>query len=271
MTENKAMQIVKNTFKQALKHDRPLFGLFMGIPNTTVAELCAGAGFDWVLIDSEHGPFDLQSIMAHLQAVAPYPVSPIVRPVEGQTALIKQLLDIGAQTLLIPMVESAEQAEQLVRACRYPPAGIRGLGTSMARAAQWNRIPDYLQKANDEVCLIVQIETVSALENIDAIAAVDGVDAVFIGPSDLSASMGYIGEPAHAEVVEAVCKGFKSILAAGKQPGVLAVTKELVDTYTQAGARFIGVGADTALFSNATRKLAADYIDSAESNDLAGY
>ncbi len=265
------MKIAKNTFKQALNQDKPLFGLFMGIPNTTVAELCAGAGFDWVLIDSEHGPFDLQSIMAHLQAVAPYPVSPIVRPVEGQTALIKQLLDIGAQTLLIPMVETAEQAEQLVRACKYPPAGIRGLGTSMARAAQWNRIPDYLQKANDEVCLIVQIETLSALENIDAIAAVDGVDAVFIGPSDLSASMGHIGEPGHAKVVEAVCKGFNSILSAGKQPGVLAVTKELVDTYIQAGARFVGVGADTALISNATRKLAADYIGSAESNDLAGY
>jgi 4-hydroxy-2-oxoheptanedioate aldolase len=265
------MQIAKNKFKQALKADKPLFGLFMGIPNTSVAELCAGAGFDWVLIDAEHGPFDNKSILAHLQAIAPYPVSSIVRPVEGQVALIKQILDIGAQTLLIPMVDTAEQAQQMVKACRYPPEGIRGLGTSMARAAQWNRIPDYLQKANDEICLIVQIETVTALENIDAISATEGVDAVFIGPSDLSASMGYIGEPGHPEVVKAVCEGFKSILAAGKQPGVLAVNKELVSTYVEAGARFIGVGADTALFSNATRKLAAEYIEAADNADLAGY
>lgn len=265
------MQIATNKFKQSLSKDGVQFGLFMGIPNTSVAELCAGAGFDWVLVDSEHGPFDLQSIMGHLQAIAPYPTSAIVRPVEGQTALIKQLLDIGAQTLLIPMVETAEQAEQLVRACKYPPSGIRGLGTSMARAAQWNRITDYLHKANDEVCLIVQIETVSALKNIDAISAVEGVDAVFIGPSDLSASMGHIGQPGHSEVVEAVCAGFKSILAAGKQPGVLAVTKDLVATYTKAGAKFIGVGADTALFSNATKNLAAEYIQTLDKTDLAGY
>lgn len=265
------MQIAKNKFKQALQADKQSFGLFMGIPNTSVAELCAGAGFDWVLIDAEHGPFDINSILAHLQAIEPYPVSTIVRPVEGQVALIKQILDLGAQTLLIPMVETAEQAELMVKACRYPPQGIRGLGTSMARAAQWNRIPDYLQKANEEVCLIVQIESVAALENIDSISATEGVDAVFIGPSDLSASMGFVGQPGHPEVVEAICRGFKSILDAGKQPGVLAVTKELVSTYINAGARFIGVGADTALFSNATRKLAAEYIDTADNTDLAGY
>ncbi|MBN4053784.1 2-keto-3-deoxy-L-rhamnonate aldolase [Haliea sp. AH-315-K21] len=265
------MEIPKNKFKAALQGDKRLFGIFLGIPNTSIAELCAGAGFDWLIIDGEHSPFDLQSIMAHLQAMAPYPVSAIVRPVEGQAAIIKQMLDIGAQSLLIPMVDTAEQAEQMVKACKYPPQGIRGLGTAMARAAQWNRIPDYLHKANDEVCLIVQIETVTALENVDVISAVDGVDAVFIGPSDLSASMGYVGQQDHPEVVKAVCQAIASIKAAGKAAGVLAVKKELIDKYTEAGAKFIGVGVDTAIFSNATKKLAAEYVEDVDGADIAGY
>ncbi len=265
------MQINENKFKKDLKGDKRLFGLFMGIPNTTVAELCAGAGFDWVLIDGEHGTFDLQSTMAHLQTIAAYPIPSIVRVVEGQTAILKQILDVGAQSVLIPMVDTAEQAEQVVRACKYPPAGVRGLGTALARAAQWNRIPDYLHKANDEICVIVQIETVTAVKNIDAISAVEGVDAVFIGPSDLSASMGFIGQQDHPEVVETVCQGIKSINSAGKQAGVLAVTKDLVKVYSDAGAKFIGVGVDTALFSNVTKKLAAEFIEGIESKDLAEY
>lgn len=265
------MKVRKNKFKQALSGDKPLFGLWMGIPDTTVAEIGAGAGFDWVLVDAEHGPFDLKSIMAHLQAIAPYSVSPIVRPVEGRTALIKQLLDIGAQTLLIPMVDTVEQARQLVKAAYYPPAGIRGLGTSMARAANWNRTQNYLQKANDEICIIVQIETVMALNNIEEIVAVEGVDAVFIGPSDLSASMGHIGNPGHPEVVDAIQRAFQIVLAAGKQPGVLAVTKDLALAYVKAGARFVGVGVDAALLANATKQLAADYIDGADNSELAGY
>lgn len=265
------MQIPKNKFKEALKGDKKLFGMFMGIPNTTVAELCAGAGFDWVLIDGEHGTFDLQSTLAHLQTIAAYPVSSIVRVVEGQTAIIKQVLDVGAQTILVPMVDTAEQAEQIVRASKYPPEGIRGLGTALARAAQWNRIPDYLHKANDEICVIVQIETVTAVKNINAISAVEGVDAVFIGPSDLSASMGHVGQQDHPEVVDTVCQGIKSIQTAGKQAGVLAVSKELVAKYSEAGAKFIGVGVDTALISNATKKLAAEFVEDADGNELAGY
>jgi|TARA_B110000977_G_scaffold180919_1_gene241111 4-hydroxy-2-oxoheptanedioate aldolase len=265
------MLIKKNTFKQSLNLDKPTFGLWLGIPDATVAQIGAGAGFDWVLIDAEHGPFDLKSIMGHLQAIEPYPVSSIVRPVEGNTALIKQLLDIGTQTLLIPMVNTAEQATELVKAAYYPPRGIRGLGTSMARAAQWNRVPDYLQKANDEVCLIVQIETLEGLKNIESIVAVEGVDAVFIGPSDLSAAMGYIGNPGHPEVLAAIDHGFKIINNAGKKAGVLAVTKDLADHYINAGAHFVGVGVDAALLANATRKLAADFIDSTEDDASAGY
>jgi len=263
--------IKKNQFKQALHGDKPLFGMWLGIPDTTVAEIGAGAGFDWLLVDAEHGPFDLRSVMSHLQAIEPYPVSVLVRPVEGSTALIKQLLDIGAQTLLVPMVDSAEQAEQIVAAAKYPPVGIRGLGTSMARAANWNRTTDYLAKANDEICVIVQIETLAGLNNINEIVKVDGVDAVFIGPSDLSAAMGHVGNPGHPDAVGAIEEAFKVIHAAGKQAGVLAVTKELVAKYVAAGARFIGVGVDAALLANATRQLASQYIDSSDDSKTAGY
>lgn len=261
----------QNQFKKSLKGDKPTFGLWQGIPDTTVAEIGAGAGFDWVLIDAEHGPFDVRSVMSHLQAMEPYPVSALVRPVEGSTALIKQLLDIGAQTLLVPMVDSAEQAQQIVKAAKYPPQGIRGLGTSMARAANWNRTPDYLTQANEEICVIVQIETLAGLENLKSIVQVDGVDAVFIGPSDLSAAMGHIGNPGHPDVVAAIENGFKVIQAAGKSAGVLAVTKDLVETYVEAGAKFIGVGVDAALLANATRQLASQYICDASEEESAGY
>ena len=261
----------QNKFKKALSGDSPTFGLWQGIPDTTVAEIGAGAGFDWVLIDAEHGPFDVRSVMAHLQAQEPYPVSALVRPVEGSTSLIKQLLDIGAQTLLVPMVDTPEQAEQIVRAAKYPPHGVRGLGTSMARAANWNRTSDYLNKANDEICVIVQIETLAGLENLPQIVNVVGVDAVFIGPSDLSAAMGHIGNPGHSDVVAAIEGAFKVIHAAGKQAGTLAVTKELADKYVTAGARFIGVGVDAALLANATRQLAAQFIDGSNKNETAGY
>jgi len=260
-----------NQFKKALQGDKPVFGLWQGIANTTVAEIGAGAGFDWVLIDGEHAPFDVPSIMAHLQAIEPYPVSALVRPVEGSSALIKQLLDVGAQSLLVPMVDTAEQAKQIVSAAKYPPTGTRGLGTSMARAANWNRTADYLHKANDEICVVVQIETLAGLSNIKEIVAVEGVDAVFIGPSDLSAAMGHVGNPGHPEVVAAIEEGFRIILSAGKQAGVLAVTKELANKYVQAGAKFIGVGVDASLLANATRQLAADFIDLDDKSKSAGY
>lgn len=253
------MELPVNRFKQALKENQPLFGLWLGIPDASCAEIGAGAGFDWVLIDTEHGPYDIKAVMSHLQAIAAYQVPAIVRPLEGDTALLKRLLDLGAQTLLIPMVDTAEQARQLVRALRYPPAGVRGLGTSMARAARWNRIPNYLHQADDEICLIVQIESVTAIENLEAIAAVEGVDALFVGPADLSASMGHLNDPEHTEVVDTVQKAFATIIAAGKQPGVLSVTKELTHYYISKGAKFIGVGVDASLLAQATRQLALQY------------
>lgn len=262
---------MKNKFKRDLHGNKPLFGLWQGIADTTVAEIGAGAGFDWVLIDAEHAPYSLKDIMAHLQAIAHYPVSPIVRPVQGDTALIKQLLDVGVQTLLVPMVNNAQEAESIVSATRYPPQGVRGLGSSMARAANWNREEGYVHRANDEMCVLVQIETIEGLRNVAEISAVEGVDGVFFGPSDLSASMGHLGNPGHPEVVESIAKAFKQVHQANKKTGVLAVTKPLVEGYIEAGAKFIGVGVDASLLANATQALAAKYITDVEENSSAGY
>jgi len=266
------MELPVNKFKQALSGDKPLWGLWMGLPDASCAEIVAGAGFDWLLIDSEHAPFELDSTMRHLQAIAPYGVPVIVRPEEGRTALLKRILDIGAQTVLVPMCDSAEQAEQLVQAVKYPPQGIRGLGSSLARAANWNRIPGYLQKANDEICLIVQAETVAAMKNLAEIAAVDGVDAIFIGPSDLSASMGHIGNPDHPEVVAAIEQGFQVINDAGKAAGLLCINPAKAHHYVNKGAKFVGVGVDTMLLGNAAKALAERFKsegDGAASASLA--
>jgi len=250
------MKSLTNPFRTKMASGDVQHGLWLGLPDNSAAEIAASAGFDWLLIDSEHAPFDLRSILAHLQAIAPYDVAPIVRPVTGDTALLKQLLDIGVQTLLVPMVEDADQAVALVRAVRYPPQGIRGLGTSLARAACWNGIPNYLTEANDQICLLVQVETRSAMDNLDAILAVDGVDGVFIGPSDLSASLGYIGDAGHPEVVRIITDGLKKIRAADKFAGLLSLDPGLSQTYVEAGANFVGVGVDTLLLAQAARQLA---------------
>ncbi|NRA71622.1 MAG: 4-hydroxy-2-oxoheptanedioate aldolase [Gammaproteobacteria bacterium] len=266
------MKLPKNKFKAALSSNKTQFGLWMGLPDSICAEIGAGAGFDWLLIDAEHAPYNLRGIQHNLQAMAPYDVSAIVRPAEGTTAIIKQLLDIGAQSLLIPMVNTAEQARQLVQDSLYPPQGIRGLGTSMARAAHWNGIPDYLHKANDEICLIVQAETQQAIENLEEIVAVEGVDGVFIGPSDLSASMGYVGNPGHPDVVAVVEQAIQTIIKAGKAAGVLAVDEKLAKGYAKKGAKFIGVGVDASLLATSVRNLATQFCDPDETTKLtAGY
>ena len=260
------MDLPTNTFKQLLHSGKTQYGLWLGLPDNSVAEICAQAGFDWLLIDGEHGPFDLRSILAHLQAMAAYSVSPIARPPRGDTTVIKQYLDLGVQTLLIPMVETAEQAAQLVQDVRYPPDGVRGLGTSLARAARWNNISGYLKSANREICLLVQVETVNALENLPKILGVDdGVDGVFIGPSDLSASMGHIGNPGHPEVVAKITAALSSIRAAGRAAGVLCMDPELATAYEKAGANFIGVGVDTLILSQGAKALAGRFKATPES------
>ena len=196
-----------NGFKQALAARRVQIGLWLGLADPYCAEICAGAGFDWLALDAEHGPNTIRTLLSQLQAVASYPVHAVVRAAHGDPAHLKQLLDIGAQTLVVPLVESAEQARAVVRATRYPPDGIRGVGSALARASRWNRHGDYLQRADAQICVIVQAESAAALSHLGEIARVEGVDGVFLGPADLAASLGYRGEPAHPVVREALDRG----------------------------------------------------------------
>jgi 4-hydroxy-2-oxoheptanedioate aldolase len=253
------MSLPQNTFKRALAEGKPQFGLWAALADAYVTELLATAGFDWLLIDNEHAPNDVRSTLAQLQAVAAYASHPVVRPVRSDSALIKQLLDIGVQTLLLPMIDTAEQAADAVAATRYPPQGIRGVGSALARASRWNRIPDYLHTAAAELCVVVQVETVLGMENLSAIAAVDGIDGVFFGPSDLSASMGLLGKPGDASVRDAICRGIGKVRDAGKAAGVLAPDPGIAAEYLAAGATFVAVGTDTGLLSRAAADLAAAY------------
>jgi 4-hydroxy-2-oxoheptanedioate aldolase len=212
----------------------------------------AGAGFDWLLIDGEHAPNDVRTMLAQLQAIAPYPAHPIVRPAWNDPVRIKQILDIGAQTLLLPMVQNGDEAALAVAATRYPTNGIRGVGSALARASRWNRIPGYLKEAEQEICVLVQIETREALKNLDAIAATDGVDGVFIGPADL----GYIGQPAHPAVQAAIEDAIQRIRAHGKAAGILMADEKLAKHYIELGAQFVAVGADTTLLTRSAEALA---------------
>ena len=266
------MKLAENKFKKALKNKQSQFGLWLNLSHAISTEICAGAGFDWLLIDAEHGPNEVTTVLNQLQAMAAYPVQAIVRPLDDSVSGIKQLLDIGAQTLLVPMVETAEQAETLVKAIQYPPKGIRGVGSAVVRASGWNRISDYLQKADDEICLIVQVESQKGLDNLNDIVQVDGVDGVFIGPADLAASLGFLGQPSHPEVVKQIEKAIKTITAAGKAAGTMATTKELIEKYLDCGVSFVGIGADTLLLANASSDLAAEYksgLKSAKKSDGA--
>ena len=265
------MKIPHNNFKSGLKTSQTQFGLWLGLGETFSAEICAGAGFDWLLIDAEHGPNDLRSVLSQLQAIAPYASQPVVRPPQGDHVLIKQLLETGVQTLLIPMVESAEQAKGLVEAMRYPPAGIRGVGSALARASRWGRIDNYADEANEQMCLLVQVETRRGYENLEAITAVDGVNGVFFGSADLAASYGYLGQSTHPEIVAAIQTGLQKVSAAGKAGGVLCSDKELNEKYISAGASFVAVGVDALLLTGATTVLRRIYKPDLEpSNSTTG-
>lgn len=253
------MDMPINHFKARLKTGDAQTGLWLGLADPYCAELAAVAGFDWLLVDGEHAPNDLRGMLGQLQAIAPYASQPVIRPVLGDTALIKQLLDIGAQTLLVPMVESAEQARGLVRAIHYPPRGVRGVGSALARASRWNSIPGYLDKADAEMCLLVQIENLEGLAALDDIAAVEGVDGVFIGPADLSASMGHRGNPGHPEVQAAIEDALMRIQKAGKAAGILSADQALARRYIELGARFVAVGVDTTVLMRGLETLVGTF------------
>ncbi|MBV2179796.1 MAG: HpcH/HpaI aldolase/citrate lyase family protein [Castellaniella sp.] len=266
------MPDIRNRFKAALRDSvTPRIGLFLGLCDPYSAELLAGTGFDWLLIDAEHGPNDMRTVLAQLQALQGRGPDILVRMVDHDAARIKQLLDIGVQTLLVPMVDSVEQARALVRATRYPPEGIRGVGTALARAARWNGVPDYLRQANDEICLIVQAESCEGLAALDEILAVDGIDAVFIGPSDLAASMGHLGQPNHPDVQMAVLDAIRRIARSGKAAGVFATRLDAASAFAQAGAHFLAVGTDTLLLRQAAEGLVKAFREGADRAVGSGY
>lgn len=248
-----------NPFKQALRAKQAQIGLWQALASPYTAEICAGMGFDWLLFDGEHAPNTVPTLLAQLQAVAPYPLAAVGRLPVGETWIIKQYLDIGFTTLLVPLVETAEDAEQMVRAVRYPPNGTRGIGSALARASRWNGVPGYLDSADDGICLLLQVETVAGLDNLDAIAATEGVDGIFIGPADLSGSMGQRGNPDHPQVQAAIDNALRRIRAAGKAPGILAGSEALARRYLDEGALFVAVGSDIGLLHRSGVALASSF------------
>jgi 4-hydroxy-2-oxoheptanedioate aldolase len=260
------------TFRDRLAEaSRPLAGMWICSGSPLVAEICAGAGLDWLLIDMEHSPNGLESVLAQLYAVSAYPSTPLVRVPVGDVVTIKQVLDLGAQNLLVPMISSADEAGAVVEAVRYPPRGRRGVGSALARSARWNRVEGYLAGADDHVSLFVQIETAEGVTAAAEIAAVDGVDGVFVGPSDLAASMGLLGQQTHPDVTAAVLRAFEGVRSAGKPVGVNAFDPAAARGYIDAGASFVLVGADVALLARGSEALAAAWVSRPDGGERASY
>jgi len=244
-----------NNLKQALAAHRPQIGLWQALANAYTAEICAGAGYDWLLFDGEHAPNTIQTLLAQLQAVKAYPVEAVARPPAGDPAIIKQYLDIGFRSLLIPMVESAAQAKMLVAATRFPPHGIRGVASATSRASGFGANARYLENTHADICLVVQIESAAGLAAIEDIAAIEGVDALFIGPGDLAGGLGHLGDSTHPKVVSAISQALTRIQSAGKAAGIFAPSAKTAAQYLQAGACLISIGTDTGLLFNGAVKL----------------
>ncbi|MES2187456.1 MAG: aldolase/citrate lyase family protein [Pseudomonadota bacterium] len=248
-----------NPFKAAIAARQRQIGLWISLANGYAAEVCAATGFDWALIDGEHAPSDLRTILLQLQGFAGHATHPVVRPPVGSPQLIKQLLDIGVQSLLIPMVDTAEQARALVAALRYPPRGIRGVGARMARASGFGLRGNYVHEADDGICLLVQIESPEGLRNLETIAAVEGVDGIFVGPSDLSASHGHLGNPAHPGMRALIDATLRRIAAAGKPSGIVSYDGTESQHFIDIGTTFVAVGGDAGILSGGARALAARF------------
>ncbi|MBL4916270.1 HpcH/HpaI aldolase family protein [Szabonella alba] len=252
------MDLPKNGFKTALREGRQQIGIWVSIPGSGSAEAIAGCGFDWLVIDSEHTALDLPTMLAMLQAVEPYPTHAVVRPGWNDATEIKRILDLGAQSIIVPYVQSPDEAAQAVAAVRYPPEGMRGVaGTT--RASRYGRVKDYTARANAEICLLVQVETAQALDRIEEIAAVDGVDGIFIGPADLAASLGYPGQPSHPEVKARIFDAIRRVRAAGKPAGILMSDPAFAAEAVEAGTLFTAVDQDIALLTRSARALAAKW------------
>ncbi|WDH79610.1 HpcH/HpaI aldolase/citrate lyase family protein [Microbacterium esteraromaticum] len=258
------------TFREALAQaNRPLIGMWLSAGSTLNAEICAGSGLDWLMIDMEHGPNTLTTVQQQLQAIAAYPTTCVVRVPVNDAVIIKQVLDTGAQNLLVPMVASADEARAAVAAVRYPPEGVRGVGSALARSGRWGRVVGYVPNASETVSLFVQIESADAVDAAAEIAGVDGVDGVLVGPADLAASMGVPGQQGHPDVVAAVHRVFAAVRAAGKYVGVNAFDPAAADAYLDAGARFVTVGADVTLLARGSEALAARFIPASDAESDA--
>jgi 4-hydroxy-2-oxoheptanedioate aldolase len=252
------MEIPKNRFKQALAAGKPQIGLWGSIPSHYTAEVVAGAGFDWFLIDTEHTPADIENVLRQLQAIAAYPTAPVVRVPWNDMVTIKRILDTGVQSILIPQITTVEEAKNAVAYARYPKAGLRGVAGS-TRATRFGRIENYFRQADAEICVLLQLESGEALKNLEAIAAIDGVDGIFIGPADLHASLGHLGEVAHKEVLPVIDDAIVRIAKAGKAPGILTANEELARRWLKLGATFVAVGADVGILARGADALAAKF------------
>ncbi|PLK50332.1 2-dehydro-3-deoxyglucarate aldolase [Uliginosibacterium sp. TH139] len=253
------MDMILNRFKRGLAEGQLQIGLWSHLSNHVSTEVIGGSGFDWIVLDAEHSPNETFQLHQQLQALSEGGSSAVVRVAWNDKVLIKRVIDIGAQTLLIPQVQNAQEAAEAVAATRYPhDGGLRGF-TGLSRASRFGRIKDYHQRAADEICVVVQVETVEALEQIEAIAAVEGVDGIFIGPGDLSAAMGFIGNPGHPQVQAAIADAVKRIRAAGKPAGILTGDEAQARQYIEWGCCFTAVGADIALLARASEQLAARF------------
>ena len=256
------MDLPVNTFKRELRARRRQIGFWAALANNTSTEIVAGAGFDWIVIDAEHGPNDVPMVLSQLQAAASGSAHVIVRPAWNDAVLFKRYLDLGVQTLLVPYVQTADEAARAVAATRYPPRGVRGFAGA-TRASRFGRISNYHTRCEDELCVLVQVETRSALANIEAIAQVDGVDGVFIGPGDLAADLGHVGHPAHAQVQAAIEDAIHRIQAAGRAAGILTGDERLARRYLELGCVFVAVGSDVAMLARGTEQLAARFSEDA--------
>ena len=248
-----------NALKAALAAGQTQIGLWQNLASPVTAEISAHAGFDWLLFDAEHGPNTITTLLAQLQAVAGSPAVPVVRPPVGRDWVVKQMLDLGVQSFLIPMVDTAEEARAAVAMLRYPPEGVRGVGGAVARASAYNAIPDYTETANAQICTIVQAESRTALDNLDAILGVEGVDGVFIGPADLAADLSRAG-PVDAAALEArIDDAIRRVAKRGKAAGIIAFESDRARHYLSLGAKLVAVGADVTLFAGSVRSLASSF------------
>jgi len=249
------MDLPRNAFKQAIAKGELQIGLWCSLCSPITTEIVSHSGFDWLLLDTEHSPNEVPDVLVQLQAMQAGTASAIVRPAWNDIVLIKRFLDVGAQSLLIPFVQTPEEARRAVEATRYPPGGMRGI-TGSGRASRYGRVKDYLKNASREICLLVQVETKNALDQIEAIASVDGIDGVFIGPNDLSASFGHIGNWGHPEVQAALEDAVRRLKKIGKPAGILTPNEEEAKRFIAWGYTFVAVGADLGLLARSADALA---------------